>query len=191
MLRLVLLVAALLLASACGAGKAATVTVTSSPPPSQTSTVPSPADDLRAYLTAMVKAEQQWNHAERVWGKDDKVHYYNNTAPWPAIGQKLVFVRRMFDASAVYVSSVAPPTGLAKAHRAWLSSINLTSAEADNYVTAFESKDVASVYRLDNSPGRDHQIGTLRTAWRLAVLALAKSLSVPVPKALRIVGTGY
>jgi len=78
-----------------------------------------------------------------------------------------------------------------KAHRSWLSSIKLASAEVDNYVTGFEDKDSTVVYRLDNSPGRDHEIGTDRTGWRLAVIARANALGVKVPKALRTVGTGY
>jgi hypothetical protein len=187
MMRLVPLATALLLASACGGGS--TVTVTHGPP--QTSTAPTPSDHLRAYLTAMLKAEHQWNHAERVWKNRDRYHRYAVTAPWPKIGRKLSAVRRLFHASAAYVASVTPPPGLAKAHQSWLSSITLSSAEVDNYVTGFEAKDVASIYRLDNSPARDQQIDTVRTKWRLAVLALAKSLSVPVPKALRRVGTGY
>jgi len=192
MLRIGFLAAALLLASACGAGTAATVTVTSSAPlTTPESTAPTPSDNLRTYLAAMLKAEHQWDHAQRVWGKDDKYHSYSDTASWPAVGRKLVSVRRMFDTSAVYVTGITPPAGLAKAHRAWLASINLFSTEVDNYSTAFRAKDVASVYRLDNSPVRLRQIGTLRTTWRLAVQALAKSLSVPVPKALRRVGTGY
>jgi hypothetical protein len=188
MLRLIPVAAVLLLVSACGAG--ATVTVTNSSP-AQTTSAATPSDQLRAYLTAMLKAEHQWNHAERVWRNRDRYHRYAVTAPWPKIGRKLVSVRRLFDASAVYVASVTPPPGLAKAHRSWLSSITLSTAQVDNYVTGFEAKDVASIYQLDNSTARDQQIGTVRTVWRLAVLALAKSLSVPVPKALRRVGTGY
>jgi hypothetical protein len=189
MLRLVCFGLAVLIASGCGGGSAQTVTVTG--PPQTPTAAPSPADQLRTYLTAMRKAEHQWNQAQQAWRKADKVHYYNNTAPWPAIGRKLVRVRRMFDRSAVYLAGITPPPGLSKAHRAWLSSINLASAEADNYVTGFRGKNVSIIYRLDNSASREHEMGTLRTTWRLAVLALAKQLAVPVPKPLRTVGTGY
>jgi hypothetical protein len=72
--------------------------------------------------------------------KADKVHYYNDTSSWPARSRKLVRVRRMFDRSAVYLASVKLPQGSAEAQRARLSSINLTSAEVDNYATDFRSK---------------------------------------------------
>lgn len=181
----------LLVVGGCGSGSAKTVTVTDVST-SATSAPPSPGDQLlRAYLVAMKKAERQWNHAQHVWTKDDPKHYYANTAPWPKIGHKLVKVRQMFDESAVYVTSVTPPPGLVKAHRSWLSSIKLTSAEVDNYVTGFEDKNSTAVYRLDNSPAREHEIGTDRTGWRLAVIARANELGVKVPKALRTVGTGY
>jgi len=179
-----------LVVAGCGNGSAKTITVTSAPTRPATAP-PSPADQLRAYLVAMKKAEAQWNHAQHVWTKDDPKHYYANTAPWPKIGHKLVKVRKMFDDSAIYVTSVTPPPGLLKAHRSWLSSIKLTSAEVDNYVTGFEDKNSTVVYRLDNSPAREHEIGTDRTGWRLAVIARANELGVKVPKALRTVGTGY
>lgn len=179
-----------LVVGGCGGGSAKTVTVTDVST-SATTAPPSPTDQLRAYLVAMKKAEREWNHAQHVWTKDDPKHTYADTAPWPKIGHKLVKVRQMFDESAIYVTSVTPPPGLLKAHRSWLSSIKLTSAEVDNYVTGFEDKNATVVYRLDNSPARLNEIGTDRTGWRLAVIARANELGVKVPKALRTVGSGY
>jgi hypothetical protein len=175
----------------CGGGSTQTVTVStpaSGVPVSSASTTP--AQQLRTYLASMVKAEREWNHAQTAWGHADHGLTYQDTAPWPAVGRKLVKVRKMFDRSAVYVQGIAPPAGLAKAHHAWLTSIQLTSALVDNYVSGFKDKDVSTVYRLDNG-NRLHQIGTLRTGWRLAVLARSKELHVHVTKALGTVGTGY
>jgi hypothetical protein len=184
--RLSLLV--LLAVAGCGGDKTVTVTDIST---SATPSAPTPAAQFHTYLTSMKKAQRQWNHADRLWQKDDPQHYYDNTTSWPAIGRKLVKVRGEFDDAAVYVTGVTPPAGLLKANREWISSAKLISAEVDSYVTGFEDKDAAVVYRLDNNQGRLHQIGTLRTAWRIAVLARAKELGVKVPPALMKVGTGY
>ena len=166
------------------------MTVTSGAPPATTS-APTPADHFHTYLLAMKKAEREWNHADRLWRKDDPTHYYADTASWPATGRKLVKVRGLFDDTAVYVTGITPPAGLRKATSSWISSVKLISALVDSYVTAFKYKDSAVMYRLDNNQGRLHQIGTLRTAWRIAVLARAKQLGVKVPPALLKVGTGY
>ena len=182
--------------SACGTGGTATVTDTvpasSDSGGASSTTTESPAKLLAAYIGAMHKAEGQWNHAQRAWTKAlGHDLNYQDTTPWPAVGRKLARVRHMFDASAIYVTGVNPPAGLRKAPQAWLASVRLARADVDSYVSGFETKNVPVVYRLDNSNGRLHRMGELRTTWRLAVLAAAKQLSVHVPKALAEVGTGY
>jgi hypothetical protein len=193
--RLACLAVVALLASACGTGGTVTVTVPASSDSggsSTSETTESPTKLLAAYIGGMHKAEGQWNHAQSAWTKALGHNLnYQETTPWPAVSRKLARVRHMFDSSAIYVTGVTPPAGLAKAHQAWLASVRLASADVDSYVTGFETKNVSAVYRLDNNDSRLHRMGELRTTWRLAVLAAAKQLSVHVPKALRKVGTGY
>lgn len=174
------------LTSACGGSattETATVPATSAPTtPSTTNSKPTPRQELRAYLAAMVRVHRRTNPAtlqKRTGTALRNVDGYADST-WDTAGAATLDEARHIDKEAVGFLAITPPEGLKRAQSRYIDALTASGAAGRQLGLDLKAHADASTVSGDFT-SYDNAGVVGESAWRLAVRSRCRVLHIPFP----------